>query len=149
MCRSSRPLETEIKIKIANFCNVKPHQVVSVPDAASIYSIPSTLECQKVVDTLREILNLDMTQKPDLSGWDSLLSLAETLNGEVNIVLVGKYTKNADSYASVIKALGHSALACRRKLVLNCVEATNLETIMKLKDEPTYNEAWTTLRNAE
>lgn len=33
-----------------------------------------------------------------------------------SIALVGKYTKFSDSYASVIKALEHSALAINHKL---------------------------------
>lgn len=37
---------------------------------------------------------------------------------EVNIVLVGKYTKLSDSYLSLIKSLRHSALAITRKLSL-------------------------------
>lgn len=37
---------------------------------------------------------------------------------QVNIVLVGKYTDLKDSYASVIKALEHSAFRVYRKLVL-------------------------------
>ena len=37
---------------------------------------------------------------------------------EVTIALVGKYTKLEDSYASVVKALRHSAMACNHKLNL-------------------------------
>lgn len=42
----------------------------------------------------------------------------ESPQDEVKIVLVGKYTKFEDSYASVVKALRHAALQCRRKLNL-------------------------------
>jgi CTP synthase len=37
---------------------------------------------------------------------------------EVSIVLVGKYTKLEDAYASVIKALQHAALAANHRLDL-------------------------------
>jgi len=37
---------------------------------------------------------------------------------DVVIALVGKYTKFEDSYMSVIKALKHSAMACRKTLVV-------------------------------
>ena len=37
---------------------------------------------------------------------------------EVVIALVGKYTKFEDSYMSVIKALKHSVMACRKTLVV-------------------------------
>ena len=37
---------------------------------------------------------------------------------EVTIALVGKYTRLQDSYASVVKALNHAAMACNHKLNL-------------------------------
>jgi len=37
---------------------------------------------------------------------------------DVTICLVGKYTRLQDSYASVIKALSHAAMACNYKLDL-------------------------------
>ena len=41
---------------------------------------------------------------------------------DVTICLVGKYTRLQDSYASVIKALSHAAMACNYKLDLKvCV----------------------------
>ena len=36
----------------------------------------------------------------------------------VTIAIVGKYTKLEDAYMSLIKALKHSALAVKRKLVI-------------------------------
>ena len=41
---------------------------------------------------------------------------SDRLLEHVSIALVGKYTKLSDSYASVIKALEHSALAINHKL---------------------------------
>lgn len=41
---------------------------------------------------------------------------------EVTIVLVGKYTKLEDAYASVIKALQHAALAASHRLDLKVSE---------------------------
>ena len=36
----------------------------------------------------------------------------------MSIALVGKYTKYEDTYTSVVKALKHASLQCRRKLIL-------------------------------
>lgn len=52
---------------------------------------------------------------------DSLISTccphrSDRLLEHCSIALVGKYTKFSDSYASVIKALEHSALAISHKL---------------------------------
>ena len=43
-------------------------------------------------------------------------SRSDRLLEHCSIALVGKYTKFSDSYASVIKALEHSALAISHKL---------------------------------
>lgn len=44
------------------------------------------------------------------------LHRSDRLLEQCSIALVGKYTKFSDSYASVIKALEHSALAISHKL---------------------------------
>lgn len=46
----------------------------------------------------------------------SLFHRSDRLLEQTSIALVGKYTKLSDSYASVIKALEHSALAINYKL---------------------------------
>ena len=46
----------------------------------------------------------------------SLFFRVDLLRKEVNIALVGKYTKLEDSYASVLKALQHAAIDVGYKL---------------------------------
>lgn len=48
-------------------------------------------------------------------NWDGV-DRSDRLLEQCSIALVGKYTKFSDSYASVIKALEHSALAISHKL---------------------------------
>lgn len=54
-----------------------------------------------------------------------------------SIALVGKYTKFSDSYASVIKALEHSALAISHKLEVKVSVPSGLMILSKnaIKDE--------------
>ena len=66
----------------------------------------------------------------------------EHLRTSVTIALVGKYTQLEDSYASVIKALQHAALACNRKLELKCIEAEDIEEGAKAIRPVKYYEAW-------
>ena len=40
VCRTERPLSTEIRRKIALFCNVKPEAVIEASDASTIYEVP-------------------------------------------------------------------------------------------------------------
>ncbi|KAG7266740.1 hypothetical protein CRUP_022147 [Coryphaenoides rupestris] len=60
---------------------------------------------------------------------------SDRLLEQCSIALVGKYTKFSDSYASVIKALEHSALAISHKLDVKYVDSADLEPGM-LQDDP-------------
>ena len=57
-----------------------------------------------------------------LCKWRKLANQYDSINKTVTIALVGKYTKLNDSYASVIKALQHSAMAINRKLIIAYIE---------------------------
>ena len=61
---------------------------------------------------------------------------------EVEIALVGKYTKLEDAYASVIKALNHASLALNHKLKLTYIAASDLETTTKATNPVQFHEAW-------
>lgn len=69
-----------------------------------------------------------------MDKWRALAERYDTLTGEVRIVLVGKYTGMSDTYLSVIKALQHASVACNRKLVLEWIEAADLEPETKVSD---------------
>ena len=71
-----------------------------------------------------------------------LAEKAEGLRKDVKIALVGKYTKLADAYTSVMKALNHAALAANRRLTLHYINAEDLEEDMKIKDPVRYHNAW-------
>lgn len=114
-------------------------------DASSIYAVPLMLEEQQVSHLLSDRLSLNLnTHRPRnfMKKWRDLSTKHEHLRYSVTIVLVGKYTQLEDSYASVIKALQHAALACNRKLELKCMEAEDLEEEAKANRPVKYYEAW-------
>uniref|UniRef100_A0A8C3L516 CTP synthase n=1 Tax=Chrysolophus pictus TaxID=9089 RepID=A0A8C3L516_CHRPC len=127
VCRCSTPLDTSVKEKISMFCHVEPEQVICVHDVSSIYRVPLLLEEQGVVDYFRRRLDLPIGRQPRrmLMKWKEMADRYDRLLETCSIALVGKYTKFSDSYASVIKALEHSALAINHKLdikvCLHCV----------------------------
>ncbi|CAI8165254.1 MAG: CTP synthase [Methanobacteriota archaeon] len=65
----------------------------------------------------------------------------DNLGADVHIAMVGKYTGLTDSYLSVIKGLQHASYVVNRTLVIDWIEASNLE-------EPSHPD-WETLRNAD
>ncbi|CAB1320774.1 unnamed protein product [Coregonus sp. 'balchen'] len=145
MCRCSTPLENSVKEKISMFCHVEPEQVICVADVSSIYRVPLLLENQGVVGYFCQRLDLPIETRPRkmLTKWK------EMSDRWCSIALVGKYTKFTDSYASVIKALEHSALAISHKLEIKYIDSADLEP-NTLKEEPVkYHEAWQKLCSAD
>jgi len=62
---------------------------------------------------------------------DVCLHRSDRLLEPCSIALVGKYTKFSDSYASVIKALEHSALAISHKLeIMVCARCCYLTLLV-------------------
>uniref|UniRef100_A0A671WRY3 CTP synthase n=1 Tax=Sparus aurata TaxID=8175 RepID=A0A671WRY3_SPAAU len=147
MCRCSTPLETAVKEKISMFCHVEPTQVICVQDVSSVYRVPLLLEDQGVVSYFCQRLNLPVGIRP--RKMLEIVFLLLTLRKHVSIALVGKYTKLADSYTSVIKALEHSALAINHKLEVKYIDSADLEPTT-LQDEPVkYHEAWQKLCSSQ
>ncbi|KAF2456585.1 CTP synthase [Lineolata rhizophorae] len=151
-CRCERPLEPSTVEKIAHFCQVDVEQVVVVRDMPSIYQVPVLLEDQGLVPLLKDILHLDGVKlDPALVTkgariWAQWQSLTATLDEHkfhnVDIALVGKYTEFHDSYLSVIKALEHSAMRCRRRLNLVWIDSEALEAPTRDRDPARYYKAW-------
>ncbi|KAL5989916.1 hypothetical protein ACLOJK_010811 [Asimina triloba] len=67
----------------------------------------------------------------------------------VRIAMVGKYTGLSDSYLSVLKALLHASMACRKKLIVDWVPATDLEDATAKQSPDAYKAAWQLLRGAD
>lgn len=88
---------------------------------SSIYRVPLLMESQGVIEFLNERLQLNIGMpRPRyfMRKWRDLADRIDHLRKEVNIALVGKYTKLEDSYASVTKALQHACIKVGYKLKL-------------------------------
>lgn len=145
VCRSEKVLGHEIKEKLSNFCHVAPEQVICIHDLSSIYHVPLLMEANGVVDFLNERLQLNISlpcPNRGLHKWRRLARRADTLQKELKIALVGKYTKLEDAYASVVKALQHASITAGYRLNLKFIEACHLERTTKTDNPSLYYEAW-------
>ncbi len=109
ICRSDHPLGSEIKRKIALFCNVDFGCVVESPDVTSIYQIPLKFLEQGLDREVCERLHLD-TKEPDLKPWRDMVACILEPPARVKIAVVGKYTDLHDAYKSVQEALLHAGI---------------------------------------
>jgi len=57
VCRSGKEVQTDVRAKIALFCNVLPEQVVSVHDVSNLYRVPLLLQSQGIVFWLSSLLS--------------------------------------------------------------------------------------------
>ncbi len=97
IARGEHSLESEIKKKIAFFCDVPVEGVISAPDASTIYDVPLLFDGQGLTEYVMRTLRLDPKEE-DLEEWTAFLENLKNPEKEVTIALVGKYTHLKDSY---------------------------------------------------
>ena len=128
ICRTEHPIPSEEKDKIALFCNVEKKAVIEELDKQfSIYEVPLSL----VNAGLDEILvrRLQLKAIPlDLTEWREIVERIKNPKHEVRIALVGKYMKIRDAYKSVYEALDHAGIANRTRVVVERVEAEEVDS---------------------
>jgi len=150
VCRSNEPLHKEVKEKLAAFCHVEPNAVISAHDVSNLYQIPISFEQQGVRVMIANCLGVKMTASDQyLDRWRAMADRVDKFEEIVRIAMVGKYTGLSDSYLSVIKALQHSSIAVNRKLVIDWIESTDLDTAMMNNNKTAYDRAWEKLKLAD
>ena len=122
VCRSEHPLTTEIKDKIALFCNVPSSHVLQNLDVEYLYEAPLAMEKENLAQVVCESLHLPCPE-PDLSDWTHMVEALRHPNKEVTIALVGKYIQLHDAYLSVVEALKHGGIASHANVHLKWVDS--------------------------
>jgi CTP synthase len=127
ICRSDRQLGTDLKSKIALFCNMAESCVISAPDVGNIYEVPMSLAAEGLDEQILRLLHLNAPPR-DLSRWLAMLENLEHPQGEVRIGVVGKYVQLEDAYKSLREALGHGGLANKHRVVVEWIEAEDIDS---------------------
>ncbi len=120
IARADEPIDEELREKIALFCDVKIDNVISEPNAWSIYAVPLMLEEAGLGRIVVEELGLgERAAEPDLTEWRFLTDRIRNARIPLTIGLVGKYIELPDAYLSVAESVKHAAWAagCNVKLV--------------------------------
>ena len=110
VARADEPIDDELREKIALFCDVKAENVISEPNAWSIYGVPTMLEDVGLGRIVVEALGLQAAE-PDLSAWRTLEERIRGARIPLEIGLVGKYVMLSDAYLSVAESIKHAAWA--------------------------------------
>ncbi len=125
ICRSERPLNTEIKSKIGLFCSVRPENVIGAYDCESIYEVPMMLFNERFDERVVQRLRLPI-ETPDLKGWQRIVQVLKNPSREVTIGVVGKYVDLKESYKSLGEAMVHGGIANNTKVDIVYIDSESL-----------------------
>jgi CTP synthase len=126
VCRTDRTLPPDIKRKIALFCDVDEHAVITARDVSSVYEVPLALQDEGLDDIVLKLLHLPPSAA-NMSAWVDLVDRIQHPQDEITVHVVGKYVGLEDSYKSLNEALYHGGFKRRLKVHINWVEAEALE----------------------
>jgi CTP synthase len=131
LARSEQPVDEPRKRKMSMMCNVSQEDIISSPDAPSVYAVPDTYNDQQLGEKILRKLHLRV-RKDDLVSWSNWVKEINTYTKEVNIGILGKYFSTgdfvlSDVYISVIEALKHASWANKCKPKLTWLNAEDFE----------------------
>lgn len=115
-CRATNPTQRKVMEKIAMFSNVPLRRVFSMHDRESIYMIPDDMRNEGLDREVLSVLSLhDRVDTRHEDGarrvWGEFeRKLTGPREREVSIGITGKYAELRDAYASIEKAVEHSAV---------------------------------------
>ncbi|GHU85386.1 CTP synthase [Clostridia bacterium] len=107
VCRSDVEITSEVKDRLALFCDVRRQDIIHNSTVSNLYAVPLMLEKEGLADVVCEHLGLE-NRKPELTEWKTMVTKVESLKESVTIGLVGKYVALRDAYLSVAEALRHA-----------------------------------------
>jgi len=151
IARSERPVDLSRKEKLSINCNVPTENVISAPDADSIYDIPLNFEKDNLGSRILEKFNLPDRHKYNNEAWKKMVKATKNNKSVIDIGIVGKYFASGDfsfgdSYISVIEAIKHAAAFNRCQVNITWLSAEEVEIkgvkILKTLDGIIIPQGW-------
>ncbi|MCL2839266.1 MAG: CTP synthase [Defluviitaleaceae bacterium] len=127
VCRTERPLDEEIRQKLAQFCHIDKSCIIENIDVDCLYEAPLLLEEEKFAEVVCKRLNTTpRIDPPDLDEWRELTAKVKALKNELTIGLVGKYTALPDAYLSTMEAMKHAGVRYDYKINFKLIDAEKI-----------------------
>lgn len=123
VCRTEKPLNDNIRNKIALFCNVDASSVIESIDTNSIYKVPLLMQEEKLDTVVLKKIRMSAKKMPAMQSWRNFIRKLESPAKQVNIGLVGKYTELVDAYKSIIESLIHAGTVNNCKVNLTMIHS--------------------------
>tara|TARA_Y100000385_G_scaffold107967_1_gene112136 strand:+ start:8159 stop:9781 length:1623 start_codon:yes stop_codon:yes gene_type:complete len=126
VCRTEHNLNSEIRRKIAQFCNVERDAVIESMDAESIYHVPLLMQSEKLDKVVLRKLGLKDETNISLPIWNEFLERLKNPKTEVQIAVVGKYVELQDAYKSIAESFIHSGAANQCKVKVSWLQSEDI-----------------------
>ena len=126
VCRTEHPLGSEIKRKVARFCNVERDAVIESMDASTIYEVPLLMQKEGLDKVVLRKLGLTDNTEVKLEHWCNFLERLQNPKQEITIGLIGKYVELQDAYKSISEAIIHAGATNACKVRVNWIHAEEI-----------------------
>jgi len=133
-CRAEHEVTETVRQKIAMFSNVPLQRVFSMHDRSSIYTIPTAMRQEGLDREVLTLLNLhgrvDARHEDDARArWEHYAGRIEApRTRDITLAILGKYAALRDAYASIDKAIEHSATHLGANVDIEWLDTTNITT---------------------
>ena len=124
--RTEHPLNSEIRKKVALFCNVDHNSVIESIDVSTIYEVPLLMQKENLDGNVLRKLNLPEEGKPEMKPWRQFVNKVKNPKKSVRIALVGKYVELPDSYKSIMESFVHAGAVNDCKVDLDCIQSEKI-----------------------
>ena len=127
VCRTEHELTTDLKEKLALFCNVKKEAIIQSIDVDTIYDVPLKMRDEGLDQVVLTKLQLNPKRALDLSLWKEFLKKLKNPKNKLKIGLVGKYVELQDSYKSILESLTHAGAINETEIEILSIHSEDLE----------------------
>lgn len=132
IARSEKPLDKRRRDRFSLFCNIRSEDIISSPDAETVYEVPLQFHEQSLLAKVCQKLGLEF-REPALDEWTGLVKkIKASKKKKITIAIVGKYFKTGeyqlrDSYAALMDAIDHAAWANEVEVKTLWIDAEKVE----------------------
>lgn len=109
VCRTEQNLPTDMRNKLALFCNTRPQDIIQNLTVSTLYEAPLMLEEEGLATAVCYHLGLE-DKEPTLQAWTDMVHRMKSATKSVTIGVVGKYVEMPDAYLSITESLKHAGI---------------------------------------
>ncbi len=134
VCRTEKELSSDMKDKLALFCDVDANAVIQNRTASTIYQVPLMMQREGLDTIVLEKLNMQ-SGPADMTEWAKMVDKINHPAKKVTVAVVGKYVELPDAYISVTESLHHAGIANDTDVDIKWVNSEKIEAVGTNYDE--------------